>query len=82
MEHSYVSTACEHGLHGRCRRTCKFCDSSCICLCHRGVEAEVSAVDDARAVARILWKSSEEAGIDPGEKLGITKPFWLDGEDC
>lgn len=33
--HAYLSTACLHGLHGRCRRTCKFCEQPCLCLCHR-----------------------------------------------
>lgn len=30
--HHYVSTACLHGLHDRCRRTCKFCDTPCRCV--------------------------------------------------
>src|SRR5438105_1997448 len=33
--HDYLSTACYHGLHERCRKTCKFCDTSCRCLCHQ-----------------------------------------------
>jgi hypothetical protein len=33
-EHIYLSTACLHELHGRCRRTCKFCDTPCWCDCH------------------------------------------------
>jgi hypothetical protein len=32
--HSYMSTACHHGLHRDCRRTCKFCTSKCRCHCH------------------------------------------------
>lgn len=32
--HLYLSTACWHGLHGRCRRQCKFCDIGCLCGCH------------------------------------------------
>ena len=31
--HSYTSTACFHGLHDRCRRTCKFCGVGCNCPC-------------------------------------------------
>lgn len=34
-EHDYLSTACHHGLHPRCRRTCKFCDTPCRCDCHQ-----------------------------------------------
>lgn len=33
-EHVYESTACHHNLHDQCRRSCKFCASSCICKCH------------------------------------------------
>lgn len=32
--HVYISTACQHDLHPRCRRVCKFCDELCLCLCH------------------------------------------------
>jgi hypothetical protein len=33
-EHVYLSTACLHEVHTECRRTCKFCDSQCVCDCH------------------------------------------------
>lgn len=33
-EHRYNSTACLHGLHVRCRKTCKFCSAPCACPCH------------------------------------------------
>lgn len=29
--HHYISTACQHGLHGQCRERCKFCDAKCQC---------------------------------------------------
>lgn len=29
--HEYVSTACAHGEHARCRKVCKFCPSACSC---------------------------------------------------
>lgn len=32
--HSYLSTACHHGLHARCRVSCKFCSTLCECRCH------------------------------------------------
>jgi hypothetical protein len=32
--HSYFSTACQHGRHGDCRLTCKWCDEPCRCACH------------------------------------------------
>jgi len=52
MIHQYVSTACQHGLHARCRQKCKFCDVDCLCLCHRSniqnslnrIEAALTAV--------------------------------------
>lgn len=34
-EHDYVSTACQHRLHERCRQRCKYCDTRCLCVCHR-----------------------------------------------
>lgn len=30
-EHIYVSTACLHGLHDKCRLICKYCNSPCEC---------------------------------------------------
>jgi hypothetical protein len=40
-EHRYLSTACLHGLHDRCRRTCKFCNAPCQCTCHAlGTESQ------------------------------------------
>lgn len=32
--HDYLSTACHHDRHDRCRLTCKFCDVPCSCSCH------------------------------------------------
>lgn len=32
--HQYVSTACQHGLHDRCRQACKFCQTPCKCEHH------------------------------------------------
>lgn len=35
--HVYLSTACLHGLHDKCRETCKYCQAKCICSvagCH------------------------------------------------
>jgi hypothetical protein len=34
-EHIYLSTACHHGLHDRCRKECKFCAVRCLCSCHK-----------------------------------------------
>lgn len=32
--HDYLSTACYHGLHERCRKECKFCATKCRCPHH------------------------------------------------
>lgn len=34
MDHDYLSTACLHELHERCRMNCKFCGVGCKCPCH------------------------------------------------
>jgi hypothetical protein len=45
----YTSTACTHGLHDRCRKSCKFCASPCMCSCHtkkaQGLEGFEPPVD-------------------------------------
>jgi hypothetical protein len=37
--HLYVSTACQHGQHDRCRQQCKFCAAPCLCPCHKRMVA-------------------------------------------
>lgn len=34
MEHIYVSTYCQHGVHKQCRLECKICQAPCRCTCH------------------------------------------------
>lgn len=38
--HRYYSTACQHGIHVECRRSCKWCEAPCQCACH-GAEPDV-----------------------------------------
>lgn len=45
-DHQYVSTACQHDLHDRCRKVCKFCDAMCGCVCH----VQVATAGDVAAV--------------------------------
>jgi hypothetical protein len=33
-DHEYLSTACHHEIHDRCRFNCKYCDHPCQCECH------------------------------------------------
>jgi hypothetical protein len=42
-EHRYMSTACLHGHHGACRKTCKFCEVSCRCRCHQAPHADTTS---------------------------------------
>lgn len=32
--HDYLSTACMHGVHGECRKNCRYCGEDCQCPCH------------------------------------------------
>ena len=34
MRHTYISSACQHARHKRCRVKCKFCTATCLCKCH------------------------------------------------
>lgn len=34
-KHAYLSTACHHGEHGKCRVSCKYCPATCWCQCHK-----------------------------------------------
>jgi hypothetical protein len=36
--HAYISTACLHEEHEKCRLTCKFCEAPCGCLHHTVIE--------------------------------------------
>jgi hypothetical protein len=49
--HEYLSTACYHGLHDRCRQTCKFCEAKCMCQCHPE-NAEKSSFIDWETIKR------------------------------
>lgn len=33
VTHLYISTYCQHTLHGDCRLTCKVCSAPCLCPC-------------------------------------------------
>ena len=61
-EHVYISTACLHEEHGRCRRTCKFCAALCQCECHAMGE-ELSA----RESDWVFWPPPGET-VDTGGK--------------
>ena len=48
--HDYTSTACQHELHERCRKNCKFCLATCKCECH-GKSAPTPHPEDCLCVA-------------------------------
>jgi hypothetical protein len=43
-KHPYTSTACQHALHDRCRLSCKFCASPCMCPCHEADKRTAQAL--------------------------------------
>lgn len=68
-DHDYISTACQHELHDRCRKVCKFCDEACSCSCHRE-ENTVTEVLVLVQVRKQWWLDSELPWmiICPGEE--------------
>lgn len=44
--HAYVSTACLHGIHSRCIKSCKFCSAPCQCDCDHGPQDDMNLMDD------------------------------------
>jgi len=55
--HLYRSTACLHALsdpdlfhlHGCCRIQCKWCESKCLCACHRDDDDDDEGMQDRAA---------------------------------
>lgn len=84
--HAYTSTACLHGEHDACRKTCKYCDVSCSCTeCdHTSVSGLPEPwVDQARGIARDLLAELSAERRDPELWRRIESDpafFWLRGE--
>lgn len=57
----YWSTACQHLLHDGCRKTCKFCDLACQCLCH--VPAREPVYVGERGPERVWFPGAGEFGL-------------------
>lgn len=51
--HDYISTACHHELHDKCRRSCKFCAAMCGCACGHPVTD-----DDTPQQTHVLERTS------------------------
>lgn len=65
-EHSYLSTACGHKIHRRCRLTCKFCGAPCECRCHSdGLEPDRELREQIQAAVA----GAQEAGLDPADAV-------------
>ena len=80
-EHNYISTACHHELHERCRKQCKFCESECRCKCHdttrrllRGLLARIHGDGGHYTAEHGINKSVEDA-----DQKVIS---WLAEQDC
>lgn len=46
-QHVYVSTACLHNEHEKCRISCKFCESRCVCPDCHGTPGNSSPLNSA-----------------------------------
>jgi hypothetical protein len=62
--HAYVSTACLHGMHSRCIKSCKFCEAPCGCGCDHGPQDDMTLMDD---LARHL--GGDKAAWDTASKV-------------
>lgn len=52
--HAYVSTACLHGRHDDCRRTCKYCSAPCQHPAHASQpDGDPAAIE--RAILDAAW---------------------------
>lgn len=61
LTHKYISTACQHDLCDRCRKTCKFCNVRCICTCHEW-RGELEMESSARGVLKKFGNFLDEIG--------------------
>jgi hypothetical protein len=80
-EHRYVSTACQHGRHDQCRRTCKFCDAACGCGgCEHQGEAPDVLTRQGMPVAAILSWAADEIDAQAAAH-GVNEPQMIDLTD-
>ena len=68
-DHAYTSTACLHGQHDECRRTCKFCAASCRCSCHHTTADE--AAPTLSPLARRICRYLASGPVTDGERAAI-----------
>ena len=69
MKHIYMSTACQHGLHDRCRKQCKFCEAKCSCSCHKGGDANCQNQSVEPATSPDVKRGHESLGSNPAPSV-------------
>lgn len=62
VPHDYLSTACYHQEHVRCRKQCKFCGVPCKCSCH-AAKQQAEPVSDPIEILRYIVTNTD-SGYD------------------
>lgn len=74
-EHVYLSTACYHSLHDKCRLTCKYCPgqtpSYCVCTCHTSNTVQSRGQEDGTGLHEAIEDSLLHAEARPGGRPGV-----------
>lgn len=80
--HHYISTACQHGLHEQCRRSCKFCGAICACgKCVHGASSTPQTTPDAatlqaqKAALLLFQAGAFSEGWNSNHSLNDTAKF-------
>lgn len=75
--HAYVSTACLHEFHPRCRMTCKFCTVPCRCHCHSSIHQQREVLTVPGGTVCVCSAESYCALHDPDITLSDAGPLVL-----
>jgi hypothetical protein len=86
-KHFYLSTACLHDLHDKCRKACKYCGSGCQCSCHGSVEAGEALraeiiPEEKMEILPPVKGNSNDPHIPAGRMLRTRKSFEERREDA
>jgi hypothetical protein len=68
MRHFYLSTACVHELHDRCRLQCKFCEADCACGCHVG---SVSSMTETPQDSDLASDAGKDVTVEKAEDVSV-----------
>lgn len=77
--HIYISTACQHDLHTRCRRVCKYCNEACLCLCH--TRPKEIAVTNPESLDNPATPDSDLDPASPQDPGAYVQEFPVDAGD-